>query len=195
MKDSATNTPADVHRFYNELPNRFVAWAAVGSIGLFGLTLLVTGLSREVRNGLAGRQADDMFLIVIGAVMAGGAGLLARHLFIARVTLTPTQLVVSRWVGSRRFALNEITGLARYRKTIKTKSPTEPAQPAAGLSTYTVEVMILRLPNRCAAQFTLPQFYGNVELLELLQQRTGLQFNEFGDEEAKAQAWRKGVDG
>ncbi len=195
MKDSATSPAADVHRFYNELPNRFAAWAAVGSIGLFGLMLLLTGLSRGLRNGLAGQQADEIFLIVMGVVVTGGAGLLARHLFTARVTLTPTQLVVSRWLGSRRYALNEIMGLARYRKTIKTKSHTGPEQPTVGLSTYTIEVMILRLPNRCAAQFTLPQFYGNVELLELLQQRTGLQLNEFGDEEAKAKAWRNGVDG
>ncbi|QDV40811.1 hypothetical protein Enr13x_06470 [Stieleria neptunia] len=195
MKDSATNAPADVHRFYNELPNRFVAWAAVCSIGLFGLMLLSAGLHRGLRNGLAGLPADETLLIIMGVVISSGAGLLVRHLATARVTLTPTHLVVSRWVGSRRFALNEITGLARYRKTVKTKSRLGPAKPTAGWSTFTVEVLILRLPNRCTAQFTLPEFCGNVELLELLQNRTGLNLNEFGDEAAKAKAWRNGIGG
>jgi len=156
--------------FYQEIPSKVGLYFICLVSGAFGAMFTLGALSRSMRD------ADDWLLLVIGLVAIAFTIRLYQISVWPSFSLTANELIVRRWLGTRRLLYSDIQSLAEYSKwTIPAR-----VRPAPAAKPFLLHYLIVTLRSGKTIEFPLPTYRGNRDLLQALSQRTNLQIESQG---------------
>ena len=179
MSKLETNRHGDVV-FHQAVPSKAVVYFISGFSGLLGLLFLVGGLSNL--------SADGAGLIAIGVVFVAFAWRFIRFTLGSYLSVTDSALVADKFLRMRRWKFGDITALASFETEVQPPklNPKMPKMPKVP-----VHFLGIRTRDGRTSQLTLPEFRGNLELLELIAVRTRLEIETIPDDETTWKAWKQ----
>ncbi|QDT11521.1 hypothetical protein [Planctomycetes bacterium K23_9] len=161
---------SDREDFYQEIPSKFGLYFILFVIGGFGAMATLAALTRNFRD------ADDWFLLIMGVMVL----LLAMRLYqIAcwpSFSLTQDELIIRKWLGTRKFLYSDIESLSDYQEWTKAR------RTHSGTKTRPILIHYLEITLRSGKTKTypLPTYHTNQGLLESISRRTRREIRSLG---------------
>jgi hypothetical protein len=168
MSDISQPVTADM-RFYNEVPSKALMAALITVIAGFGSLPIAGGF----RNGLGGMRADELGLLAVGLIVVAFGLLLARFVFLPRMTLGRHRLRVSNFFGTRSWRYDQIEHLGVLEQRIRPKFYTPGGTAHTSIHEFTIQHLVLKAKHKKAAKLALPHSRDNGELLRRLSLAVG----------------------
>lgn len=157
------NNPSNETEFHQQVSKPGV-WFIVLASGAIGLIFLLGGFSRFPNPG-----PDAVLLLALGAGLLFLSWRIHRFCFRPRIRLTEREIVVNRFFSPKQFRWDDLTGFAHYIEFRKSYS-----RPARRTIEVRIPRLVLRLRNGREADFPMPRFGSNEELIQAVERRSGL---------------------
>jgi hypothetical protein len=155
-------TVADREDFYQEIPSKAGLYFVLFVIGGFGTMATLAALTRNFND------ADDWALLFMGVVTLAIGVRLYQFCTWPSFSLTKDELIIRKWIGTRRFLYSDMESLSEYSEW------TKPRKTPRMTTTRPILIHYLEITLRSgkSKKVALPAWISNQDLLDSISHRT-----------------------